>query len=504
MNACDPASVQRLLAALADTPAAREPPAQQTYSRNTSNAYASSFYAPNANSVSSTGMADSNNRSHSPARSRFGDAGSRTGSGLSSPTAAAAVAARRDGATWAGKFSDSFDSRQSCDIGAGSTAGPALATDASAAAPGLTIKEGGNIKQAQGSRLAPPEARRRSATGSNRTTTDSDSVGRRSKDSIGVAEGRRSSATGSIRTTADRDGSNLSGRRSTDSVRVPLLALVPVDLTQQGQEAACQVARKEAIAATTVAAGSTSVNSKSQSADLPGLPVTFGSGNDVRLDTAQAVAPQPVQNQREVPTAQPVADASKAPQQQGQVAGNTSAPAATAAPTAAPLLAAASGIPAERPIPALPANPAGALPADGNTAIGTSDSVSPAVITSPSTSTHPPAGKLTWKALAAQAEPALSPISEMGHGASGWDKIPLMDLPRIIKSLTIEPPPPPTMQPQQQLSAQATDGLPQPARRPQSKARFQRVIEQTAKAMEILEKMAAAGVNANSEGHGNP
>lgn len=100
------------------------------------------------------------------------------------------------------------------------------------------------------------------------------------------------------------------------------------------------------------------------------------------------------------------------------------------------------------------------------------------------------AGKLTWPALFAQEEgrPAGRP---MQLTESHWDKVPLMDLPGIIKALTAEPPPPPP--PQQQIAAV---GAGQSVLRPQSKARFKRVIEQTTRAMALLETMAAAGVAA--------
>jgi hypothetical protein len=109
---------------------------------------------------------------------------------------------------------------------------------------------------------------------------------------------------------------------------------------------------------------------------------------------------------------------------------------------------------------------------------------------------------------------------------SSWGSIPLMDIPRIVKALTVAPPPPPTQVSRPAAAAAAGDGssvtagvaaagqetsaVQQHPARPQTKARFRRVIQQTQQAMALLEKsMAAAAVNCNAaagvserEGHG--
>jgi hypothetical protein len=91
---------------------------------------------------------------------------------------------------------------------------------------------------------------------------------------------------------------------------------------------------------------------------------------------------------------------------------------------------------------------------------------------------------------------------------SSWDTIPLMDIPRIVKALAVAPPPPPPP-----AAVAATDGsikvegvagagqegsaVPV-SMRPQTKARFRRVIQQTQQAMALLEKSMAAAAVADS------
>jgi hypothetical protein len=93
---------------------------------------------------------------------------------------------------------------------------------------------------------------------------------------------------------------------------------------------------------------------------------------------------------------------------------------------------------------------------------------------------------------------------------SSWDTIPLMDIPRIVKALTVAPPPPPApavapANGSNKGECMATAGhegsaVPVPMR-PQTKARFRRVIQQTQQAMALLEQsMAAAVVAADGEG----
>jgi hypothetical protein len=98
---------------------------------------------------------------------------------------------------------------------------------------------------------------------------------------------------------------------------------------------------------------------------------------------------------------------------------------------------------------------------------------------------------------------------------SSWDTIPLMEIPRIVKALTVAPPPPPPQVSRPAAAAAAGDGSVvaaagqessaqhnQPAR-PQTKARFRRVIQQTQQAMALLEKsMAAAAVGCNTAATG--
>lgn len=101
---------------------------------------------------------------------------------------------------------------------------------------------------------------------------------------------------------------------------------------------------------------------------------------------------------------------------------------------------------------------------------------------------------------------------------SRWDTIPLMHIPRIVKALAVAPPPPPPPQVSRPAAAATAPGdgggvgqgvvavgqeaaaevHSHPAR-PQTKARFRRVIQQTQQAMALLEKsMAAAAVKCNS------
>jgi hypothetical protein len=94
---------------------------------------------------------------------------------------------------------------------------------------------------------------------------------------------------------------------------------------------------------------------------------------------------------------------------------------------------------------------------------------------------------------------------------SSWGAIPLMDIPRIVKALAVAPPPPPpaaAVAPANGSSkgkgmangGQEGSAVPAPMR-PQTKARFRRVIQQTQQAMALLEKsMAAAAVAADGEG----
>jgi hypothetical protein len=94
---------------------------------------------------------------------------------------------------------------------------------------------------------------------------------------------------------------------------------------------------------------------------------------------------------------------------------------------------------------------------------------------------------------------------------SSWDTIPLMDIPRIIKALAVGPPPPPPPAAaapgngSNKGAGIATAGQEGSAvalpMRPQTKARFRRVIQQTQQAMALLEKsLAAAAVAADGEG----
>lgn len=97
----------------------------------------------------------------------------------------------------------------------------------------------------------------------------------------------------------------------------------------------------------------------------------------------------------------------------------------------------------------------------------------------------------------------LAAVSVMSAGSaawqlSSWDEVPLMDIPRIIKALAASPPPPP--QPMVAMAPGALGSQQQDTsatRRPKTKARFKRVIQQTQQALALLEKMqhaqAAAG-----------
>lgn len=112
------------------------------------------------------------------------------------------------------------------------------------------------------------------------------------------------------------------------------------------------------------------------------------------------------------------------------------------------------------------------------------DPSSHAASAKPDDSTAASGEQLLASLLAATSSRPESPLQQTDH----WDKVPVMEVPGIIKALILEPPPPPP----KQRSPGAEDE--QLVRRPQTRGRFRRVMEQTARAMEILETMAAAGV----------
>jgi len=82
------------------------------------------------------------------------------------------------------------------------------------------------------------------------------------------------------------------------------------------------------------------------------------------------------------------------------------------------------------------------------------------------------------------------PLQLMPTSTTNWESLPAADLPKMLQALAHPPPPPPPqsqLQPGKQQQDDGGGGGVAAAGRPQTRMRFQRVLDQTASAIALVQ-----------------